>query len=223
MSLGKEYVYFFKDLAANNNADWFKANKKRYETAVKEPFNNLVAEVITLMKKIDPSIAIEPKDCIFRINRDIRFSADKSPYKNHMAAVVSKKGRKDMMYPGLYFAIEANQVMIAGGCYSPQKAELEKIRKAIAKDPNSVNKILNSKKFKSLYGELGGEKYKVLPAPYKAASEKAPALYQKSFHYEKIYTGATFVTRKDLAKFLVDHYKAAEEWNGFLKKALGYA
>ena len=220
MALTKEYISFFKQLAANNSTEWFNANKKKYEQHVKAPFNQLIQEVIDQMKKIDPEIKIEPKDSVFRINRDIRFSNDKNPYKNYMAAVVSRGGRKDLTWPGIYFHVEANTLSIAGGSYSPPKDDLEKIRKAIVKDPKRVNKLLQDKKFVELYGGLGGEKYKVLPADYKAAAEIAPALYNKSFHYEKNYKGESFVTRTDLAKFIVDHYKAASGWNKFLEEAL---
>lgn len=219
--LTKEYVSFFKDLAANNTTEWFNANKKRYETHVKTPFNELTQEVIDLMKKIDPAIKVQPKDCIFRINRDIRFSNDKNPYKNYMSAVVSRGGRKEMNHPGIYFQADATSVTIVGGSYNPEKDQLEKIRKAIVKDPARVNKILAGKKFTELFPQIGEDKYKVLPAEYKAAAEKAPVLYNKSFHYEKEYKGQTFVTRKDLAQFIVDHYKAASEWNKFLEEALG--
>jgi len=220
MALSKEYVSFFKELAANNSSEWFNANKKRYEQHVKAPFTELVQEVINLMKKIDPQIKVEPKDCVFRINRDIRFSNDKSPYKNYMAAIVSRSGRKEMNVPGIYFHAEANKLVIAGGSYEPPKEQLEKIRKAIAKDPKRVNKILLGKKFSDMYDGLGGEKYKVLPAEYKALAEQAPALYHKSFHYEKEYKGESYITRKDLAKFIVDHYAAADAWNKFLEEAL---
>ena len=221
MPLSKEYVKFFKELAANNSTEWFNANKKRYETFVKGPFQDLVSEVIELMKKADPGLKTEAKDCIFRINRDIRFSTDKSPYKNYMAAIVSRGGRKDHTIPGIYFHVEATTVSIAGGSYLPEKENLLKIRKAIARDPKSVNKILATKKFTDLYDMTKGDQYKVLPAEFKAAAEIAPVLYNKSFHYEKEYKGESYVTRPDLAKFIVDHYKAADSWNKFLGEALG--
>jgi uncharacterized protein (TIGR02453 family) len=221
MALSKEYVAFFKQLASNNNTEWFNANKKKYEEHVKKPFTELVQEVIERMKKLDPKIKLEPKDCIFRINRDIRFSADKSPYKNYMAAAVSRGGRKDHTIPGIYFHIEANMVSIAGGSWEPQKEDLLKIRKAIAKDPKQVNKILAAKKFADMYKGLGGEKYKIIPPEFKEAGAIAPVMYNKSFHYEKQYKGETNVTRKDLAQFIVSHYQAAEGWNDFLREALG--
>jgi uncharacterized protein (TIGR02453 family) len=221
MALSKEYVAFFKELSAKNTTQWFNANKKRYEQHVKAPFAELVQEVIDLMKKSEPRLHAEPKDCVFRINRDIRFSNDKSPYKTYMEAIVSRGGRKDHTIPGIYFNVKANSISIAGGSYSPEKADLLKIRKAIARDPKRVNKILQNKKFTETCGGLAGEDYKILPPEFKATAELAPAILKKSFHFEKEYTGESVVTRKDLAKFIVDHYKAAHEWNAFLSEALG--
>ena len=84
----KEFIAFFLELEVNNHKEWFHENKKRYEQYVKEPFYNFVAEMIKRINKDDPSIAIEPKEAIFRINRDIRFSKDKQPYKNYYHALV---------------------------------------------------------------------------------------------------------------------------------------
>lgn len=221
MALTKEYITFFKELSSNNNTAWFAQNKKRYEQHVKTPFAALVGEVIAEMKKADPGLQAEPKDCIFRINKDIRFSADKEPYKNYMAAIVSRGGRKDHSTPGIYFHIEANRVSIAGGCYSPEKEVLAKIREAIAADPKRINKILSGKKFVEVCGGLKGDKYKVLPAAYKEAAEKSPAMYNKSFHFEVEHKGDKNILRKDLASFIVDHYKAASELNAFLNEAMG--
>jgi uncharacterized protein (TIGR02453 family) len=220
MPLSKEYVRFFKELAANNNTEWFNTNKKRFEEHVRKPFLELIGEVIDHMKKTDPGLKMEPKDCVFRINRDIRFSNDKSPYKTYMAAIVSRGGRKDHTFPGIYFHVEATTVSIAGGSYLPEKENLQKIRKAIAQNPKAVNKILSAKKYSDLYDLTKGDHYKILPAEFKEAAEQAPVLYNKSFHYEKEYNGESYVTRKDLAKFIVDHYVAADSWNKFLADAL---
>ena len=77
-----EFLQFFKDLAANNNRDWFTGNKKHYELVVKKPFEVFITDMINKIKKDDPKLQIEAKDAIFRIYRDVRFSKDKTPYKN---------------------------------------------------------------------------------------------------------------------------------------------
>jgi uncharacterized protein (TIGR02453 family) len=221
MALDKSYVSFFNALAANNTTAWFNANKKQYEQSVKAPFLELIGEVIALMKKQDPRITMEPKDAVFRINRDTRFSNDKNPYKVFMEAIVSRAGRKDHSVPGIYFRVDANSVTVAGGAYSPEKEDLLKIRKAIVKDPKGATKVFEQKKFVDITGGLAGDKYKIIPPEFKATAEVAPAIYNKSFHFEKTYKGVSNVTRSDLAKFIVDHYKAAEGLNGFITNALG--
>ena len=111
----KDFLDFFKELAANNNKDWFDANRKRYDKSVKEPFKAFVADLISESQKIDPSIDIEAKDAIFRINRDIRFSKDKTPYKLDRSAIISAAGRKDHSIPGFYIALGPDKTYLGGG------------------------------------------------------------------------------------------------------------
>ncbi len=220
-NITKNYISFFKDLAANNNRDWFLENKKRYEKDVKKPFTLLVQEVIEKMQKLDPEIKVEPKDCIFRINRDIRFSKDKTPYKLHMSAGVSRGGKKDHSSPGIYWQMGPEELAIAGGVWEPDKAMLAKIRDAIVADPKGITSILNGKIFKETFGDIGGEdKYKILPKPFKELAPDLPILYNKSFHYWAKYSGAKHITQDNLANVLVDHYKIASKYNEWLKKAI---
>ena len=128
----KDYNQFFKDLAANNHKDWFHENKKRYEKSVKEPFKAFVDEMIGRLKEVEPDLNLEPKDCIHRINRDIRFSKDKTPYKTRMSAHISAKGKKDYQYPSLFFEMGPESVGLYGGAYMVDKDRLEGLREHIA-------------------------------------------------------------------------------------------
>ena len=216
MALSRKFTAFFKELEANNNRDWFHANKKRFEQEVKAPFEELTGEVIEMMQKIDPEITVTPKECVFRIYRDTRFSKDKTPYKEHMAAVVGRGGRKDHTWPGIYFQVDGHGVSVAGGCWQPPKDRLYRIREKIAGDPAAFKRILNAKKFKETFAGLEGEKNKIIPKEFREAGEAVPEIYNKSFHYWKPYKGQKYVTQKDLAKFIVDHYKVAAKFNEFL-------
>ncbi len=219
-TLSKHFVSFFKELASNNDRDWFQANKSRFEEHVKVPFEALTTEVIGLMKKLDPEIKKEAKDCVFRIYRDTRFSKDKTPYKLHMSSVVGRGGRKDHTYPGVYFQIGIDGVAIAGGSWAPDKDRLTRIRTAIAADPKRFRKILDNKKFKQTFGSMDGEKNKIIPKEFQAAGELVPEIYNKSFHYWTEYKTQKDVMRPDLAKFIVDHFKIAHEFNAFLLETL---
>jgi uncharacterized protein (TIGR02453 family) len=219
--LSKEYISFFRDLAGNNEREWFHDNKERFEEHVKAPFEALTEEVITRMQKLDPKVTLGVKDAVFRIYRDTRFAKDKSPYKLHMSAVVSRGGRKDHTYPGLYYQIGVQGLAIAGGCWEPQKDLLYAIRKAIAKDPKRFRKILEGKKFKDTFPSLLGERNKVIPKEFKAAGEIVPEIYLKSFHYWREYKTQKDILRPDLPKFILDHYTNAGAFNDFLIEAMG--
>lgn len=221
MAISKEFIEFFKELHSNNNRDWFHANKKRYEKEVKAPFYDLVAQVIEGMKEFEPDLELEVKNAVFRINRDIRFSKDKSPYKTHVGAVISKGGRKNLLYPGIYLHLSNAGVHIGGGCYKPDKEGLSKIRHAIIQQPKRVKKILADKKFLSFYPNgIVGERNKILPKEFKPYGEKHPLIFQKQYYYMTEYNDETTVLKKDLALFIVQHYEASLGWINFLKETL---
>src|SRR5690606_4197407 len=90
-----DFIEFFKELAANNNKEWFDENRERYQKNVKIPFEKFVAALMAELKKDDPELTGDPKKAIFRINRDIRFAKDKTPYKLNRSAAISKYGKKD--------------------------------------------------------------------------------------------------------------------------------
>jgi len=219
-ALSKHFISFFKELAVSNDRDWFHANKARFEEHVKAPFEALTTDVLVLMKKLDPGITTEAKDCVFRIYRDTRFSKDKTPYKLHMSAVVSRGGRKDHTYPGIYYQIGIDGLAIAGGSWAPDKDRLTRIRAAIAADPKRFRKILDNKKFKQTFGNLGGEKNKIIPKEFRGAADLVPEIYNKSFHYWTSYKTQKDVLRDDLAKFIIDHFKVAGDFNAFLLETL---
>ena len=121
-----DFIQFFKELEAKNNRDWFQANKKRYEARVKKPFASFVAELIDQLQPLDPRMLITPKDAIFRIYRDVRFSPDKAPYKNHVSANLSPGGRKDMLRPCIYLQFNHQSAAVYSGLYRLQAKEVQK-------------------------------------------------------------------------------------------------
>lgn len=179
----KDYFDFFKELAANNNRDWFQEHKKRYENSVKKPFEVFVADLISEVGKLDKKVAIQPKDAIFRINRDIRFSKDKTPYKLNRSAIVSPIGKKDKANPGLYIEVSPEHVRVYGGVYMPDKTQLYNIRETIAQNPKKLEKLSSDKKFKDIFGEIRGEKNKIIPKEFKEIGEKSDIIYNKQFYW----------------------------------------
>jgi uncharacterized protein (TIGR02453 family) len=218
----RAFIHFFKGLAANNHKDWFDANRKTYEKEVKKPFYQLVADTIAEVSKYDKNVArLEVKNAVFRINRDIRFSEDKTPYKLHVSAAISPEGRKGMEYPGMYLHLNLETCHIGGGCYMPSKENLGAIRRYIVTQPKEVESALNNTEFVSVFSGLQpGEKNKILPKEFKEFGDNHPLLFNKQFYYMADYPGEETILRDDLLPFIMKHYKAAEVWNDVLKKAM---
>ena len=211
-----DFNQFFKDLAKNNNKEWFDANRKRYEDSVKRPFEAFVGELIKRIAKLDPLIGPEPKDAIFRINKDIRFSKDKTPYKLSANALISRGGRKEHGDPGIYFELGPEHVQIFGGSYAPEKDQLFRIRSKIAADPKGFKKLYAAKSFVSHFAEMQGERNKVLPAEFKQIAQEEPLIANKAFYYGATLPART-VTDPKLMDVIMDHYKAMRPMNAFLR------
>jgi len=214
-----DFNAFFKDLAKNNNKEWFDANRKRYEQSVKEPFAAFVGEAIKRIGKHDKTIHLEPKDAIFRINKDIRFSKDKTPYKLETSAIISPAGRKDHSVPGIYFAFGPEATKFYGGCYQPDKDQLLRIREAILRDGKGFRKAMDGKAFKTLFGTVQGEVNKVLPPEFKAAMAKEPLIANKQF-YVAAERPAKLLTDPKLMEHFMDHYLAMCPLNAWLAGAM---
>ena len=124
-------LQFLKALDKNNNKAWFDAHRKQYDAA-KLNFAELTQQVITQFGKKEPSIALlQPKECVFRINRDVRFSKNKAPYKNNMGASIKAGGKKSLL-AGYYIHLEpGGKSFVGGGLYMPDAAIVGKVRQEI--------------------------------------------------------------------------------------------
>jgi len=213
------FIDFFQQLEINNDRDWFNANKKLYEKEVKKPFEHFVADLIDRMQTIDRNILITPKDAIFRIFRDTRFSKDKTPYKTQVSAIISPGGRKDMDYPGMYIELGGKHVRVYSGSYQPDKDQLEKIREKIITEGARFRQLVTDKDFVKHFGEIRGEKYKVLPKDLKEEAEKQPILYNKQFYYFSEWK-PDVLTRANLLDQVMDRYMVARPITEFLIEAL---
>lgn len=211
----KDYHKFFKELDKNNNKEWFDDNRKRYEMEIKNPFKSFVEHLIAKVHSIDPNVNIEAKDAIFRINRDIRFSKDKTPYKTSFSAVISAGGRKDISKPGQYFSLGLNGMEIYGGVYQPSKEELYNIRQHISYNLKEFDSIIKAKKFKELFGEVGGEKNKIIPKEFKEDAEKQSLIFNKSFYYYKTYS-PEIITSDDLEVVWMEAFHTGQKFRDFL-------
>lgn len=216
-----DFFAFFQELAANNHKAWFDENRKRYEKAIRDPFKALVADFLERIAAIDPDFPpLKPNKCMFRINRDIRFSKDKTPYKTHLAAYFSPRGRK-AHYPGLYMQLSPEQVMIAGGVYELNKDSLTNLRQTLSERSNELHALLVEEAFRTTFnGELHGERNKVLPKQFKEAAQKEPLLYNKQLYFTT-QLPPEIITTPNLLPTLEEHYRIALPVNRWIAEAIG--
>ena len=213
---------FFKGLAANNHKDWFHENKKTYDKEVKKAFANFLTDLIkTIREKHDPELDLEVKNAVFRINRDIRFSKDKTPYKMHVSAIVSNGGRKNMQIPGLYLQLGVGELWIGGGMYAPDKENLQLIREHIAANTEAVKKLLANKTFQKFYPKgIEGDKNKRIPKEFKEVAEIEPMVANKQFYFMATYDDEKLIQREDFLGWVMEHYEASMAWNQFFETAM---
>ncbi|MFW5822210.1 MAG: DUF2461 domain-containing protein [Tangfeifania sp.] len=158
----EQVLQFLQELSENNNREWFNENRKRYEES-REKILFLTDIFINEIRKFDPEITpMNPKDCMFRIFRDVRFSKDKRPYKTNFGSFIAKGGRKSI-YPGYYFHIEPTGSFIGGGIYMPAAGPLKAIRSHIEKHPEEFLAIINDPDFKAFFPEMMDHKLKTAP------------------------------------------------------------
>lgn len=181
MSEINEIFKFLRQLKTNNNREWMLDQKPRY-LKQKTAFLDLVRDTIDGLTVLDTNVeGLDPKDCIFRINRDIRFSKDKTLYKTHFGAYMAKGGRKSML-PGFYLHVEpGNKSMIAAGLYRPASDLLSKVRQEIDYNPKGLLKIVEKKSWLTEFGALEGERLSRSPKGYPIDHPQIKYLQLKSF------------------------------------------
>lgn len=203
------------DLARNNNKDWMDANRSMYLNNVKAAFEGFIEALINKMKGQYGLGDLRASDCIFRINRDIRFSKDKTPYKMQMSALIIKGGKKQLSGSGLYIEIGPEFLSIYTGYYWPDKVQLDAIRHKIASNVSGFNTIIQAKQFKANFEAPQGEKSKILPADLKKAAADCPYIYNKQF-YVMHRIDAEKILEPGLMEYVLKVFASADAFNAFL-------
>lgn len=220
--LQKTTLSFLKELKKNNTKQWFDTNRKKYEAA-KADFAVLTNAVIQALGKKDPFIAsLQAKDCTFRINRDVRFSKNKDPYKTNMGMYLSRGGKKSV-FSGYYFHVEpGGNSFMGGGLYMPEPDVIKKVRQEIDYNWEEFNKIISQKKFKATYGNLQREEGMVLSREPKGYEKDNPAIeYIKLKSWVAIAPVTDqLLTSDHLVKEIVSAFETLQPMIEFLNKAL---
>lgn len=216
--LKKETLSFIKDVAENNNREWFAENKPRYEEA-KADVLTLVASIIPELAKVDPALSAEadPKKSLMRIYRDVRFSKNKDPYKNNFGMWFStKKGGNE---PGYYLHIQPGKSFIAGGYWMPDAPHVKLIRQEIDYNIGDFKEIVESKDFKKNF-KLGTESaLKNAPKGYDPSDPNIEYLKLKSFEATMPIADEEFF-KPTLVNKLISSFKTVQPLVVFLRNAI---
>jgi uncharacterized protein (TIGR02453 family) len=213
---------FLKELKKNNNKPWFDAHRKQYEAA-RSDFETFIQAVLDKHSENDPDLKeLTAKKCMFRINRDIRFAKDKSPYKTNFGASMDKGGRKSGL-AGYYFHLEPGKSFLGGGIWMPQPDYMRKIRQEIDYCLDEFTKILRAKKFKALYKDLYiGEDVQLTKVPQGFEKDNPAAEYLKFKSWLVLADiDNSTLTSKDLLNKTVDAFYVMQPFVKFLNRPLG--
>lgn len=210
---------FLTQLAHNNNKPWFDTNREQY-AAAKDDFEQLVTGLLKELGKNEPGFAEQKaKDCIFRIFRDVRFSADKTPYKSHFGAYFSKGGKK---FPGAgyYIHIEpGGKTFAGGGLWMPEAPILKAVRQEIDYNLDEFKGIIEDKKFKKSFPQLNGESAKKPPVGYTEDNPAIMYIKMKSFTVGHNFTDDA-VEKKDFMKKVADIFDTMRPFIDFLNRGV---
>lgn len=217
--LKEETLKFITELKRNNNREWFAENKAGYEKA-RADFEQLVAQIIQGINAFDPELGyLEPKKCIFRIYRDVRFSEDKSPYKTYFGAVFRPSGLNKAS--GYYFHLNPDEAFVSCGHYMLMPDQLKKVRRGIYNDFEMFNSIINDKNFKKEFGDLYKDDDMLKRVPNGFDKDHPAAEYMKLKHFYILKSlSRKQLLDKDLANHVVEMYKQMYPLSQFLNDIL---
>lgn len=220
--LQSQTLQFLKDLKENNNKPWFDANRKTYEAA-KKNFSEIVEVTIKGIEKFDKSIEeanLQVKDCTFRINRDVRFSKNKDPYKTNFGASFSKGGKKAHS-AGYYLHIDPSKCFLAGGIWMPEADDLKKIRTEIDYNFEELSNILSAESFKSIFPNgLDREVFTIRPPKgYEETNPAIELIKLKSFTTSSVIDSKE-ILKPDFPNLILEGFKAMQPYITFLNRAV---
>jgi uncharacterized protein (TIGR02453 family) len=214
-----EALQFFRGLARNNRREWFLPRKPLFEEKVKEPMRQLVDALNLALHDFAPEYETDPDKAIFRIYRDVRFSKDKKPYKEHIAATFHRRGTTTHGQAGYYVAISHKEVAVGGGVYMPEPQDLLAIRQRIAERHEEFRRILAARPVRKLLGDLEGDQLSRVPRGF-PADHPAADLLRFQYYILYIELAPSLATSPALYKQIVERFRTMVPFMRFLTESL---
>ena len=214
----EEILQFLKELDVNNQRDWFEANRSRYEKTRNE-FLAITALLIDGIRKFDAEVPLlQPKDCMFRIFRDVRFSNDKRPFKTNYGSYIARGGRKSG-FAEYYFHIQPGEYFLSGGVYMPSPENLSAIRREIYYHPDEYLRIIDKESFRSNFDQHYFDPLKTAPKGFPKDWEHIGLIKNRSFGFGKSLTEEEVIS-KNFAEMSMEAYRMLLPLNQFLNRAI---
>jgi uncharacterized protein (TIGR02453 family) len=214
----QDVLNFLSELKENNNKEWFDLNRNRYEASRKKVLL-LTEQVIHEIAKFDSEIGLQdPKNCVFRIFRDVRFATDKTPYKTNMGSYISPGGRKSIN-AGYYIHIEPDGSFVGGGSYCPPADALKALRTEIFDHPEEFKQLISKNSFQKIYTEMYDDKLKTAPKGFPKDFPEIDLLKYKSYAFTSKLDDSV-VTSDSYISHIVESMKELYPVNRFLNVAL---
>jgi uncharacterized protein (TIGR02453 family) len=205
---------FLSDLSQNNNREWFTANRPRYDAAKRE-LENVVGLLLNRVGEFESLPNTQPKDCIFRINRDVRFSKNKDPYKSNLSAAIGPGGRHSGRID-FYFHIQPNgQSLLGAGMWNPTPKQLAAFRQELDFNPARLTDIIQDKNFRAYFPEIWGESLKKIPKGFSEENPNADLLKRKQLFFMHKFTDEA-VTSPDFIENILTGCRLIKPYCDFL-------
>jgi uncharacterized protein (TIGR02453 family) len=214
-----EMPRFFRSLKRNNRREWFQPRKHLFDQHVKEPMLLLIESINGELKKFAPEYVTEPKSAIFRIYRDTRFSADKTPYKTHVAASFSLRGGERLGTGGFYFSVSPEVIEVAAGLWHPDRDVTLLVRNHIVDTHEELRRLLANKKNRKLAGDLRGDALTRSPKGFDPVHPGAEFIKMKDWVLD-VTLDAKLATTPQLQTAIVERFRAMAPILGYLNRPL---
>ncbi len=216
----EESLDFWRGLARDNSKSYFDANRRTYENHLKAPYQDLAAALVAGLQADQPEYQLDPKKATYRINRDVRFSKDKSPYKTELGITIGRSQKHDATYPGYTCRVGVRGIAVAGGLYMPDTELRDRVRRMVGERSSELRSLTTEAEFAETFGELGGEAHKRAPADLKELAESEPLVLNKQWVFWTDFEDPELLLHPDLDEFILDQWAIARPVMEFLKEAV---
>ncbi len=215
-----ESAEWLSGLAANNNKAWFDEHRKQYEKQFRAPYLALAAALIEQVAELEPEYEMAAKHAVYRINRDIRFSKDKTPYKTELGITVGRNNRHDWGWPAYTCRIGLAGVWVAGGMYNPATEVRDYLRRYVGERSEELRALIAAKPYTDTFVDLKGEAHKRAPAELKEIAAVEPMVLNKQWVFWQSFEDPKLFTSPKLDQFILDQWEIARPIQEFFKTAM---